>query len=68
MRIDGTQKDKLVALATTFLMKKKMRLSRSSLDHRMEMKFTNKNFIDVICNEVWSSSELLTEVNHWRTG
>lgn len=24
----------------------------------------NKYFIDVICNKVWSSFELLTEVNH----
>lgn len=26
----------------------------------------NKYFIDVICNKVWSSFELLSEVNHQR--
>lgn len=57
MSIDGMQKDKLMALATTFLFKK-MRLSLSSPDHRMEMMFMNKYFIDVICNDVQSSSEL----------
>lgn len=41
-----------------------MRLSRSSPDHRMQKKFTNKYFIDVICNKVQSSFELLTEANH----
>lgn len=32
----------------------------------MEKKCMNKYFIDVICNKVWSSFELLSEVNHQR--
>lgn len=41
-----------MALATTFI----YNLSQSPPDHRMEKKFMNKCFIDIICNQVWSLS------------